>query len=719
MPRPLGTPLFDPKTNLPTTSENNYVPQHLQIATTKDPKTQKEVRRFHGAFTGGFSAGYYNTVGSKEGWKPKNFVISRRDRKDDAIQQDITDYMDEEDRRDILGDRRLVRTEGFENAVTTVGRGTSTTSGSNQINKTQSEMSRGHVNLFGDLMEEGAAARTTEPSRSSVTGILDASVPTGERLLRRMGWRGQEAIGNLNATQTRRRVGPAALPPMSASQNEAIQMEDEHTFIRIKDTPMPEIPFKNDWHGIGYISNSLSLIDLQGAAQDDDPYSRSNVIKMSDALSGTNRQLSSLPQKRTLSHIEPKKDTAEQYDQNIPTSSSVPMFIPRKRRKTIKSRDEEGEETNSPVSAIKDFIDAPGPLTWNPKEMLEEDRLDKHKSLFRGFHLSRIPENTAKFFPPPIVPTDFNEIVQMDKITGILQPRQSSAGRLSSESRGQTLGEERIPSKFANIMKNLTPEQRVSVLRSQQKTHHFQNSETQELQKKLSRAMSERFSINFSSKDSPKTEKTNPYEEAAKHNIYGNATRETVQWKPSRKLTNALGLTKEEKKQKESDGSSEIASDTRTKRDVSIFSKEIFPSNNDDSIAPSPAPPQPEAPQNEERPPIDIFKAIFEDSDDEDFIASVPNAQPVVVESAALKVSINKGFEMFDEIQNTTKQTNTTGSIPGSTVPATATINNVVPFAGVPSLGSEVDLDIAIQPQSQSSSLKIKKRQKKSKLRKR
>ena len=27
-------------------------------------------RRFHGAFTGGFSAGYFNTVGSKEGWKP-------------------------------------------------------------------------------------------------------------------------------------------------------------------------------------------------------------------------------------------------------------------------------------------------------------------------------------------------------------------------------------------------------------------------------------------------------------------------------------------------------------------------------------------------------------------------------------------------------------------------------------------------------------------------
>lgn len=34
-----------------------------QIATDENGR-----RRFHGAFTGGFSAGYYNTVGSKEGW---------------------------------------------------------------------------------------------------------------------------------------------------------------------------------------------------------------------------------------------------------------------------------------------------------------------------------------------------------------------------------------------------------------------------------------------------------------------------------------------------------------------------------------------------------------------------------------------------------------------------------------------------------------------------
>ena len=34
-------------------------------------------RRFHGAFTGGFSAGYYNTAGSAEGWAPATFKSSR------------------------------------------------------------------------------------------------------------------------------------------------------------------------------------------------------------------------------------------------------------------------------------------------------------------------------------------------------------------------------------------------------------------------------------------------------------------------------------------------------------------------------------------------------------------------------------------------------------------------------------------------------------------
>lgn len=39
-------------------------PLNIQEQVVKDERGK---RRFHGAFTGGFSAGYFNTVGSKEG----------------------------------------------------------------------------------------------------------------------------------------------------------------------------------------------------------------------------------------------------------------------------------------------------------------------------------------------------------------------------------------------------------------------------------------------------------------------------------------------------------------------------------------------------------------------------------------------------------------------------------------------------------------------------
>lgn len=51
-------------------------------------------RRFHGAFTGGYSAGYYNTVGSETGWKANNF--GKFDPKNHT--QCVEDFLDDEDR---------------------------------------------------------------------------------------------------------------------------------------------------------------------------------------------------------------------------------------------------------------------------------------------------------------------------------------------------------------------------------------------------------------------------------------------------------------------------------------------------------------------------------------------------------------------------------------------------------------------------------------------
>lgn len=51
-------------------------------------KSSNKPQRFHGAFTGGFSAGYFNTVDTKEGWNP-----STERRKD----QRFEDFMDDQD----------------------------------------------------------------------------------------------------------------------------------------------------------------------------------------------------------------------------------------------------------------------------------------------------------------------------------------------------------------------------------------------------------------------------------------------------------------------------------------------------------------------------------------------------------------------------------------------------------------------------------------------
>uniref|UniRef100_A0A0E0AA12 G patch domain-containing protein TGH homolog n=1 Tax=Oryza glumipatula TaxID=40148 RepID=A0A0E0AA12_9ORYZ len=59
-------------------------------------------RRFHGAFTGGFSAGYYNTVGTKEGWTPQTFTSSRKNRAE-VKKQSIYSFLDEEDIKDMGG----------------------------------------------------------------------------------------------------------------------------------------------------------------------------------------------------------------------------------------------------------------------------------------------------------------------------------------------------------------------------------------------------------------------------------------------------------------------------------------------------------------------------------------------------------------------------------------------------------------------------------------
>ncbi|MCJ1273646.1 hypothetical protein MMC21_001439 [Puttea exsequens] len=103
-----GTPL--PPLDHDTRDDGSYVPAWKQEVLDEQGR-----KRLHGAFTGGFSAGYFNTVGSKEGWTPSTFVSSRSNRNKDAApkQQKPEDFMDDEDLAEAEEAKKLETSETF------------------------------------------------------------------------------------------------------------------------------------------------------------------------------------------------------------------------------------------------------------------------------------------------------------------------------------------------------------------------------------------------------------------------------------------------------------------------------------------------------------------------------------------------------------------------------------------------------------------------------
>ena len=146
-----GTPLpaYDPDAR----DDGSYVPVWNQEVT--DDRGRK---RLHGAFTGGFSAGYFNTVGSKEGWTPATFVSSRGNKAGDAKKTArVEDFMDEEDLAERAEGQRL-------------------------------ELQGTFAGLGGSRKGEGGKGMFDELFRAAGDSV-------GVKLLQRMGWRVGQGIG--------------------------------------------------------------------------------------------------------------------------------------------------------------------------------------------------------------------------------------------------------------------------------------------------------------------------------------------------------------------------------------------------------------------------------------------------------------------------------------------------------------------------------------------
>ncbi|KAG7445117.1 DUF1604-domain-containing protein [Guyanagaster necrorhizus] len=196
----------------------------------QDVRDEKGRRRLHGAFTGGFSAGYFNTVGSKEGWVPSTFVSSRNDR----AKQKTTrpeDFMDEEDLQELKDNRNII----------------DTTDEMDFMGGTQAEKQR----------REGADAEN-----DSIASVLEASMlpapkdSAGARILKKMGWRIGNGIGPRVSLKQRKLQDLQAFTSQALSGDDIKVADDEeeaskHMYAP-RDTPVIRFDRKDNFHGLGY-----------------------------------------------------------------------------------------------------------------------------------------------------------------------------------------------------------------------------------------------------------------------------------------------------------------------------------------------------------------------------------------------------------------------------------------------------------------------------------
>lgn len=192
----IGTPL-------PSLDSKKRDPNEFKPIWQQEVYDDQGRRRFHGAFTGGFSAGYYNTVGSKEGWQPSTFRSSRKDKEKSGNkykQSNAEDFMDEEDLQSYRDGRGTLKAnEDF------IGQPSA---------KDERVIERDPLmGLLGLKNEE--TQRSISESKISIQ-----KTSLGIKLLQRMGWKEGQGLGAWLSLDRLRRLGTLLGIPVKAIETE-------------------------------------------------------------------------------------------------------------------------------------------------------------------------------------------------------------------------------------------------------------------------------------------------------------------------------------------------------------------------------------------------------------------------------------------------------------------------------------------------------------------
>ncbi|NXB09497.1 GPTC1 protein, partial [Cnemophilus loriae] len=222
-------------------------PVPLQEQTVKDAKGRYQ--RFHGAFTGGFSAGYFNTVGTKEGWTPSAFVSSRQKRAGRTI-LGPEDFMDEEDLSEFgIAPKDITTTDDF-------------------ASKTKDRIKEKARQIAGVV--------APIPGTTAFDDLIGPSkITVGVELLRKMGWKDGQGIGpRVKRKPCRQKPDPTvkiygcALPPglSEGSEDEEDEYQPENVTFAPKDVMPVDLTPKENVHGLGYkgLDPSQALFGASG-----------------------------------------------------------------------------------------------------------------------------------------------------------------------------------------------------------------------------------------------------------------------------------------------------------------------------------------------------------------------------------------------------------------------------------------------------------------------
>lgn len=201
-------------------------------------------RRFHGAFTGGFSAGFYNTVGSKEGWAPQSFTSSRKNRAE-VKKQSIFSFLDDDEIAEMeghsLGTSLQFDTFGF----------------------TAAELARKQA----EKEQQQRPSAIPGPLPDEI--VLLATESIGVKLLLKMGWRRGNSIkdSHTNSLYDARREARKAFLALSSDDvstdlavsegvksdlQNAIELPANDDLKSSESTPVYVLNPKQDLHGLGY-----------------------------------------------------------------------------------------------------------------------------------------------------------------------------------------------------------------------------------------------------------------------------------------------------------------------------------------------------------------------------------------------------------------------------------------------------------------------------------